>query len=55
MHRWLIDLLKEADARSVACVPNFSGGRDAATIDALRSAITAVTGVRLSTSRVIGA
>jgi len=31
----------------VECVPNFSEGRDAATIDALRSAITAVTGVRL--------
>jgi len=31
----------------VECVPNFSEGRDAATIDALRSAITGVTGVRL--------
>ncbi len=31
----------------VECVPNFSEGRDAATIDALRAAITAVTGVRL--------
>src|SRR6267154_722496 len=31
----------------VECVPNFSEGRDAATIEALRSAITAVTGVRL--------
>ena len=31
----------------VECVPNFSEGRDAATIDALRSALTAVPGVRL--------
>jgi glutamate formiminotransferase/formiminotetrahydrofolate cyclodeaminase len=31
----------------VECVPNFSEGRDAATIGALRSAITAVTGVQL--------
>jgi len=31
----------------VECVPNFSEGRDAATIDALRAAITAVTGVQL--------
>ncbi len=31
----------------VECVPNFSEGRDAATIDALRSAITAVAGVQL--------
>ncbi len=31
----------------VECVPNFSEGRDAATIGALRAAITAVTGVRL--------
>jgi len=31
----------------VECVPNFSEGRDAATIDALRSAITAIAGVQL--------
>src|SRR2546425_224747 len=31
----------------VECVPNFSEGRDRATIDALRSAITAVAGVQL--------
>jgi glutamate formiminotransferase/formiminotetrahydrofolate cyclodeaminase len=31
----------------VECVPNFSEGRDAATIDAFRSALTAVPGVRL--------
>jgi len=31
----------------VECVPNFSEGRDPATIDALRSAITEVPGVRL--------
>ena len=31
----------------VECVPNFSEGRDTATIDALRSAITAVAGVQL--------
>jgi len=31
----------------VECVPNFSEGRDRATIDALRDAITAVPGVRL--------
>jgi glutamate formiminotransferase/formiminotetrahydrofolate cyclodeaminase len=31
----------------VECVPNFSEGRDAATIDALRSVITGVAGVRL--------
>jgi glutamate formiminotransferase/formiminotetrahydrofolate cyclodeaminase len=31
----------------VECVPNFSEGRDAAIIDALRSAITAVAGVQL--------
>jgi len=31
----------------VECVPNFSEGRDAATIDALRSAITAVAGAQL--------
>jgi glutamate formiminotransferase / formiminotetrahydrofolate cyclodeaminase len=31
----------------VECVPNFSEGRDAATIDAIRSAITAVAGVQL--------
>jgi glutamate formiminotransferase / formiminotetrahydrofolate cyclodeaminase len=31
----------------VECVPNFSEGRDATTIDALRSAVTAVAGVRL--------
>jgi glutamate formiminotransferase/formiminotetrahydrofolate cyclodeaminase len=31
----------------VECVPNFSEGRDAATIDALRSALMAVPGVRL--------
>ena len=31
----------------VECVPNFSEGRDAATIDALRAAITAVAGVQL--------
>ncbi|PYO87941.1 MAG: glutamate formiminotransferase, partial [Gemmatimonadetes bacterium] len=31
----------------VECVPNFSEGRDAATIGALRSTITAVTGVQL--------
>jgi len=31
----------------VECVPNFSEGRDATTIDALRSALTAVPGVRL--------
>ncbi len=31
----------------VECVPNFSEGRDAATIDALRSAIAGVTGVHL--------
>src|SRR5436853_472964 len=31
----------------VECVPNFSEGRDAATLDALRAAITSVLGVRL--------
>jgi glutamate formiminotransferase/formiminotetrahydrofolate cyclodeaminase len=31
----------------VECVPNFSEGRDATTVDALRSAITAVAGVQL--------
>ena len=31
----------------VECVPNFSEGRDAATIDALRAALTSVPGVRL--------
>ena len=31
----------------VECVPNFSEGRDATTIDALRSAVTAVAGVQL--------
>jgi glutamate formiminotransferase len=31
----------------VECVPNFSEGRDAAIIDALRSAITGVAGVQL--------
>src|SRR5919201_4319651 len=31
----------------VECVPNFSEGRDQTTIDALRSALTAVPGVRL--------
>src|SRR5213082_1789211 len=31
----------------IECVPNFSEGRDAATIDALRAAITSVPGVRL--------
>lgn len=31
----------------VECVPNFSEGRDAATIDALRAAVTAVSGVQL--------
>ena len=31
----------------VECVPNFSEGRDATTIDALRSAIVAVAGVQL--------
>jgi glutamate formiminotransferase / formiminotetrahydrofolate cyclodeaminase len=31
----------------VECVPNFSDGRDPQTIDALRGALTAVTGVRL--------
>src|SRR5947209_10308944 len=31
----------------VECVPNFSEGRDPVTIDALRSAITAVPGVQL--------
>ena len=31
----------------VECVPNFSEGRDPAVLDALRSAITAVAGVRL--------
>jgi glutamate formiminotransferase/formiminotetrahydrofolate cyclodeaminase len=35
------------NAPLVECVPNFSEGRDAATIDALRSAITAVAGVQL--------
>jgi len=34
-------------AQLVECVPNFSEGRDSATIDALRSALTAVPGVRL--------
>src|SRR5207248_11477762 len=31
----------------VECVPNFSEGRDAATIEALRTALTSVPGVRL--------
>src|SRR5207244_11635396 len=31
----------------VECVPNFSEGRDSATLDALRAAITSVLGVRL--------
>src|SRR5438094_633294 len=31
----------------VECVPNFSEGRDSATLDALRAAITSVPGVRL--------
>ena len=31
----------------VECVPNFSEGRDAVTLEALRSAITRVPGVRL--------
>src|SRR5256714_10013381 len=31
----------------VECVPNFSDGRDAATIDALRTALTSVPGVQL--------
>jgi glutamate formiminotransferase / formiminotetrahydrofolate cyclodeaminase len=35
------------NAPLVECVPNFSEGRDAATIDALRSAIAAVAGVQL--------
>src|SRR2546426_516824 len=34
-------------AQLVECVPNFSEGRDPATIDALRAAITAVPGVHL--------
>ncbi|HWC72724.1 MAG TPA: glutamate formimidoyltransferase [Gemmatimonadales bacterium] len=34
-------------SRLVECVPNFSEGRDQATIDALRSAITGVAGVQL--------
>ena len=31
----------------VECVPNFSEGRDSATLDALRAAIASVLGVRL--------
>src|SRR6266550_7310746 len=31
----------------VECVPNFSEGRDRATLDALRAALTSVAGVRL--------
>ena len=31
----------------VECVPNFSEGRNAATIDALRRALSSVPGVRL--------
>src|SRR5216117_2907700 len=34
-------------AQLVECVPNFSAGRDPATIDALRAAMTAVPGVQL--------
>src|SRR5258708_38491773 len=35
-------------ARSIVeCVPNFSEGRDQATLDALRAALTSVAGVRL--------
>src|SRR5207249_4320227 len=38
---------KRMSAPLVECVPNFSEGRDSATLDALRAAITSVPGVRL--------
>src|SRR5205814_1784911 len=40
-------LEEHVSAPLIECVPNFSEGRDAATLDALRAAITSVPGVRL--------